>query len=79
MYESHGRMVGTLLHETVTVLVKALKTVDLRPDIFTMLRRLVMGLGPSSSSAHKDIYKALRNGLGDKNMAVRSAAAKVTN
>ncbi len=78
VYESHGRMVGTLLHETVTVLIKALKTVDLRSDIFAMLRRLVIGLGPSSSSAHKDLYKALRNGLGDKNMAVRSAAAKVT-
>ena len=36
-----------------------------------------MGLGPSSMSSHKDIYKCVRSGLGDKVMGVRSAAAKV--
>lgn len=70
-------MAGTLLHDTVSALTKALKTTDLRPDILTVLRRLVTGLGPSSSSAHKDIYKAARSGLVDKSMTVRNAAAKV--
>ena len=71
-------MVGTLFPETVQVLSKAMKSGDLRPDILSVFRRLVAGLGPSSSSAHKDIYKCVRSGLGDKNLAVRSAAAKVS-
>ena len=71
-------MVGTLFPETVQVLSKAMKSGELRPDILTVFKRLVMGLGPSSSSAHKDIYKCVRSGLVDKNQAVRSASAKVS-
>ncbi len=70
-------MAGTLFPETVQVLSKSMKSSDLRPDIFSVLRQLVAGLGPSSSSAHKDIYKCIRSGLVDKNLAARSAAAKV--
>lgn len=77
VYESHGRMVGTLLQETVQVLSKAMKSSDLRPDILSVFKRLLVGLGPSSTSAHKDVYKCVRSGLGDKNLAVRSVAAKV--
>lgn len=70
-------MAGTLFHETVQVLVKAMKPQDYRLEILHTLRQLVIGLGPSSSSAHKDIYKCIKNGLNDRSMAVRSAAAKV--
>ena len=70
-------MAGTLFHETVQVLVKAMKPQDYRLEILHTLRQLLIGLGPSSSSAHKDIYKCIKNGLSDRSMAVRSAAAKV--
>ena len=36
------------------------------------------GLENSSSAVHKDMYKAIRQGLSDKHSAVRVAAAKVT-
>jgi len=52
-------------------------SLQLRSEILNALRRLLVGLGPSSASAHKDIYKCVRNGLGDKSMSVRSAAARV--
>ena len=71
-------MAGTLFHETVQVLVKAMKPQDYRLEILNTLRRLLIGLGPSSTSAHKDIYKFIKNGLGDRSMAVRSASAKVS-
>ena len=48
-----------------------------RSEILRCFCRLLDGLGPSSTSAHKDIYKCVRNGLTDKSLAVRSAAAKV--
>ena len=48
-----------------------------RSEILGCFRRVLDGLGPSSTSAHKDMYKCIRNGLTDKSMAVRSAAAKV--
>lgn len=68
---------GSAFPETVQVLVKLWKVQDYRSDIMEVLFRLLKGLGPSSSSAHKDIYKCMKSGLGDKNMSVRSASAKV--
>ena len=70
-------MVGSAFPETVSVLVKLWKVQDYRSDIMEVLLRLLKGLGPSSSSAHKDIYKCVKSGLGDKSMSVRSASAKV--
>lgn len=54
-----------------------LLSLQLRSEILDTFRRLLIGLGPSSASAHKDIYKCVRSGLGDKSMSVRSAAARV--
>ena len=48
-----------------------------RCEILNCFRRLLEGLGPSSTSAHKDVYKCVRTGLTDKSLAVRSTAAKV--
>ena len=42
------------------------------------LERVVAGLGSAGSSAHKDIYKAARQALTDRAMAVRLAAARVS-
>ncbi len=77
IYEYQGRMAGSAFPETVQVLLKLWKVQEYRSDIMEVLTRLLKGLGPSSSSAHKDIYKCVKSGLGDKSMAVRSASAKV--
>ena len=70
-------MAGSAFPETVQVLLKLWKMQEYRSDIMEVLTRLLKGLGPSSSSAHKDIHKCVKSGLGDKSMAVRSASAKV--
>ena len=43
------------------------------------LEKVVAGLGSAGSSCHKDIYKAARQAMTDRSMAVRCAAAKVSN
>ena len=48
-----------------------------RGEVLDCLRKVVAGLGSSSSTVHRDIYKAVRNGLTDKAPHVRSSAAKV--
>jgi hypothetical protein len=70
-------MAGSAFPETVQVLVKLWKSQEFRSDIMDVFTRLLTGLGPSSTSAHKDIYKCIKSGLGDKSLAVRSASAKV--
>lgn len=39
----------------------------------------MFGLGGSSSSVHKDVYKVIKQGLTDKQHPTRVAAAKVRN
>lgn len=70
-------MVGVAFPETVQVLTKLWKIQDYRSEIMEVFMRILKGLGPSSSSAHKDIYKCVKSGLGDRSMTVRSASAKV--
>ena len=41
------------------------------------LEKVVNGLGSAGSSAYKDIYKAAKQAMSDRAMAVRTAAAKV--
>lgn len=77
IYERQGRMAGSSFPETVQVLVKLWKAQEYRSGIMDVLTQLLKGLGPSSTSAHKDVYKCIKSGLGDKTMAVRSGAAKV--
>ena len=52
-------------------------TCQYRGDIFHCMESILCGLGTSALSAHKDIYKCIKNGLTDKHTSVRSAAAKV--
>ena len=42
------------------------------------LEKVVNGLGSAGSSAYKDIYKAAKQAMSDRAMAVRTAAAKVS-
>ena len=77
IYKDQGRIAGSSFPDTVQVLVKLWKMQDYRANILGVLTRLLEGLGPSSSSAHKDIYKCVKSGFGDKVLAVRSASAEV--
>ena len=70
-------MAGTSFPDTVQVLIKLWKVQEYRTKILKVLTDLMEGLGHSSSSAHRDIYKCVKSGLGDKVLAVRSAAAEV--
>ncbi|KAL5463198.1 hypothetical protein EMCRGX_G032077 [Ephydatia muelleri] len=76
LFEHHGRMAGSLFLETMQLFLKALKVQEYRAEILNAMGCVVVGLGTSSSSVQKEIYKSIRTGLGDKSMLVRSAAAK---
>ena len=41
------------------------------------LEKVVCGLGSAGQSSYKDIYKAAKQAMTDRAMAVRTAAAKV--
>ena len=43
------------------------------------LEKVVKGLGTAGSSSYKDIYKAAKQAMTDRAMAVRTGAAKVSN
>ncbi|XP_076463435.1 HEAT repeat-containing protein 5B-like isoform X2 [Babylonia areolata] len=81
MYEKLGRMTGRSYEETVQILIKALKNAESqgRFEIMQTLERLVAGLGSAGANTHKDVYKAARQALTDRAMAVRLAAARCMN
>ncbi|KAI8784582.1 HEAT repeat-containing protein 5B-like isoform X1 [Biomphalaria glabrata] len=81
MYEKLGRMTGRSYEDTVQSLIKSLKNAESqgRFEIMQTLEKLVSGLGSAGSSTHKDIYKACRQAMTDRSMAVRQAAAKCMN
>lgn len=78
MYEKLGRMVGRSYEETIQILIKSLRNAESqgRCEIMLTLEKVVAGLGSAGSSCHKDIYKAARQAMTDRSMAVRCAAAK---
>ncbi len=43
------------------------------------LEKILQGMGSAVNAYHKEIYKVARGALQDRSMAVRCAAAKVTN
>ena len=51
---------------------------QLRSEVLDTLRKLLIGLGVSSASCHKDIYKCVRTFLVDRSLFVRCSAAKVS-
>ncbi|CAI9730243.1 repeat-containing 5B-like isoform X2 [Octopus vulgaris] len=78
MYEKLGRMVGRSYEDTIQILIKSLRNAESqgRCEIMLTLEKVVAGLGSAGSSCHKDIYKAARQAMTDRSMAVRCAAAK---
>ncbi|XP_067840211.1 HEAT repeat-containing protein 5B isoform X2 [Heptranchias perlo] len=77
-YEKMGRMLGSSFPETVSNLLKALKSAESqgRSEILLSLQKILSGLGGAAASCHRDIYKNARSGLTDRSMAVRCAVAK---
>ncbi|XP_069806227.1 HEAT repeat-containing protein 5A isoform X2 [Dendropsophus ebraccatus] len=78
LYQKLGRLLGGAFSDTVTNLLKVLRSAESqgRTEIMLSLERIVAGLGSSASSCHRDIYKAARSCLTDRSMSVRCATAQ---
>ncbi|KAM6973609.1 HEAT repeat-containing protein 5A [Aplochiton taeniatus] len=78
LYEQLGRMLVNTFKDTLTNLLKAMKSAESqgRYEIMLSIEKILRGLGVSAVPCHRDIYKASRVCLTDRSMAVRCAAAK---
>lgn len=77
MYEKLGRLMGRSYEETVQILVKSLRNAEsqIRIEIMKTLEKVCSGMGSAISNVHKDIFKATKYCLTDRNMSVRVASA----
>lgn len=77
MYQKLGRLMGRSYEETVTLLLKSMKSAEsqTRCEIYLTMERIVAGMGAAAASVHRDIFKCIRYGLTDRVMAVRVSAA----
>ncbi|XP_070698755.1 HEAT repeat-containing protein 5A [Pempheris klunzingeri] len=78
LFEQLGRMLAGSFKDTLTNLLKAMKSAESqgRYEIMLCLEKILRGLGVSAVPCHRDVYKAARTCLTDRSMAVRCAAAK---
>ncbi|XP_035465938.2 HEAT repeat-containing protein 5A isoform X2 [Scophthalmus maximus] len=78
LYEQLGRMLVGSFRDSLTNLLKAMKSAESqgRYEIMLCVERMLRGLGVSAVSCHRDVYKAARTCLTDRSMSVRCAAAK---
>ncbi|XP_074548207.1 HEAT repeat-containing protein 5A isoform X2 [Halichoeres trimaculatus] len=78
LFEQLGRLLVGCFKDTLTNLLKAMKSAESqgRYEIMLCLEKILRGLGVSAVSSHRDVYKAARACLTDRSMAVRCAAAK---
>ncbi|KAM4662617.1 HEAT repeat-containing protein 5A [Discoglossus pictus] len=78
LYQKLGRIIGSTFSDTVTNLLKVLRSAESqgRSEIMLSLEKMLTGLGPSASHCHRDIYKAARSCLTDRSMSVRCATAQ---
>lgn len=78
MYEKLGRLMGRSYQETVNHLLKSLKNAEsqLRCEIYVTLRKIVIVISAAASNLHRDIFKAIKHGLTDRVLAVRTSAAR---
>ena len=77
IYQRLGRLVGRSYEETISLLLKSLKSAEsqTRVEIYITMDQIVDGMGAAASSVHREIFKSIRFGLTDRVMAVRIAAA----
>ncbi|XP_076604038.1 HEAT repeat-containing protein 5A isoform X2 [Chaetodon auriga] len=78
LFEQLGRMLVGSFKDTLTNLLKAMKSAESqgRYEIMLSLEKILRGLGVSAVPFHRDVYKAARTCLTDRSTAVRCAAAK---
>ncbi|WKY11159.1 hypothetical protein Q1695_003033 [Nippostrongylus brasiliensis] len=74
-YETMGRC-GSSFVDTFPIMIRWLKVAESqgRAEILATLSSMVSGLGSGAASFHKDVYKVAKAHLGDRVMAVRTAA-----
>ncbi|XP_049886108.1 HEAT repeat-containing protein 5B isoform X2 [Pectinophora gossypiella] len=78
MYEKLGRMMGRSYEETVTTLVRSLKSAEsqTRLEIMTTLEKICVGMGTAAPAALREVSRAARAALlSDRAGPVRAAAA----
>ncbi|KAI8437677.1 hypothetical protein MSG28_011921 [Choristoneura fumiferana] len=78
MYEKLGRMMGRSYEETVTTLVRSLKSAEsqTRLEIMNTLEKICVGMGLAAPAALREVSRAARAALlSDRAPAVRAAAA----
>lgn len=78
LFEQLGRFLAGSFRDTLTNLLKAMKSAESqgRYEIMSSLERILRGLGIGAMPCHREVYKAARTCLTDRSMAVRCAAAK---
>ncbi|XP_060805849.1 HEAT repeat-containing protein 5B [Amyelois transitella] len=78
MYEKLGRMMGRSYEETVSTLVRSLKSAEsqTRLEIMNTLEKICVGMGSAAPAALREVSRAARNSLlSDRASPVRAAAA----
>ncbi|XP_053615269.1 HEAT repeat-containing protein 5B [Plodia interpunctella] len=78
MYEKLGRMMGRSYEETVSTLVRSLKSAEsqTRFEIMNTLEKICVGMGSAAPSALREVSRAARSALlSDRSAAVRALAA----
>ncbi|KPJ17935.1 HEAT repeat-containing protein 5B [Papilio machaon] len=78
MYEKLGRMMGRSYEETVTTLVRSLKSSEsqTRLEIMITLEKICLGMGTAAGAALREVSRAARGALlSERAYAVRAAAA----
>ena len=80
MYEKLGRLMGRSYEEPVDYWLKSLKNAEsqLRCEIYVTLRKIVVVMGASATSLHRDIFKVIKyaHSLTDRVLAVRTSVAR---
>ncbi|XP_050679347.1 HEAT repeat-containing protein 5B [Leptidea sinapis] len=80
MYEKLGRMMGRSYEETVTNLVRSLKSAEsqTRFEIMVTLEKICIGMGTAAGTVLREISRAARSSLlNERTSGVRAAAAHV--
>ncbi|CAH0402325.1 unnamed protein product [Chilo suppressalis] len=79
MYEKLGRMMGRSYEETVTTLVRSLKSAEsqTRLEIMNTLEKICVGMGGAAGGALREVWRAARGALvSERSSAVRAGAAR---
>ncbi|XP_052754160.1 HEAT repeat-containing protein 5B isoform X2 [Galleria mellonella] len=79
MYEKLGRMMGRSYEETVTTLVRSLKSAEsqTRLEIMNTLEKICVGMGSAAGGALREVWRAARGALAaERAGGARAAAAR---